>query len=95
MKELAYLLNCFASLALWVKLLIFFLIAAAILGAYYLFGLLIALLVAVGIVALVLLFAFYLLVVFWIRRAKAAKMRGEIATTGACGRFMLASSPKR
>ena len=83
MKELAYLLNSFASLALWVKLLIFFLIAAAILGAYYLFGLLIALLVAIGIVALVLLFAFYLLVVFWIRRGKAAKMRGEIATTGA------------
>ena len=34
-------------------------------------------LVAIGIAALALLFAFYLLVVFWIRRGKAAKMRGE------------------
>ena len=83
MKELAYLYNAFASLALWVKLLIFFLIAALILGAYYLFGLQAALLVAIGIVTLVLIFAFYLLLVYWVRRRRAAKMRGDIATTGA------------
>ena len=52
MKELAYLYNAFASLALWVKLLIFFLIAAVILAAYYIFGLQTALLVAIGIAAL-------------------------------------------
>ena len=83
MKELAYLYNAFASLALWVKLLIFFLIAAVILAAYYIFGLQTALLVAIGIAALVLVFAFYLLIVFWVRRRRAAKMRGEIAGTGA------------
>jgi hypothetical protein len=82
-KELAYLYNAFASLALWVKLLIFFLIAAVILGTYYLCGLLIALLVAIGIACLIFIFAFYLLVVFWVRRGRAAKMRGEIAATGA------------
>jgi IcmF-related N-terminal domain len=82
-KELAYLYNAFASLTLWVKLLIFFLIAAVILGTYYLCGLLIALLVAIGIACLILVFAFYLLVVFWVRRGRAAKMRGEIAATGA------------
>jgi hypothetical protein len=82
-KELAYLFNAFASLALWVKLLVFVLIAAAILGAYYVFGLQMALLVAVGIAALGLLLAFYLLIVFWVRRHRAAKMRGEIAGTGA------------
>jgi IcmF-related N-terminal domain len=82
-KELAYLFNAFGSLALWVKLLIFVLIAAVILASYYIFGLLIALLVAIGIAALILIFAFYLLIVFWVRRSRAAKMRGEIATTGA------------
>ena len=51
MKELAYLFNAFASLALWVKLVIFLLIAAVIFGAYYLFGLQTALLVAIGIAA--------------------------------------------
>ena len=83
MKELAYLFNAFGSLALWVKLLIFVLIAAVILASYYIFGLLVALLVAIGIAALILIFAFYLLIVFWVRRSRAAKMRGEIATTGA------------
>jgi hypothetical protein len=82
-KELAYLYNAFASLALWVKLLIFFLITALILGAYYLFGLQAALLVAIGIATLVLIFAFYLLLVYWVRRRRATKMRGDIATTGA------------
>jgi hypothetical protein len=82
-KELAYLFNAFASLALWVKLLIFLLIAGVIFAAYYLFGLETALLVAIGIAALVLIFALYLLVVFWVRRHRAAKMRGEIAGTGA------------
>jgi IcmF-related N-terminal domain len=82
-KELAYLFNAFGSLALWVKLLIFVLIAAVILASYYIFGLLIALLVAIGIAALILIFAFYLLIVFWVRRSRAAKMQGEIATTGA------------
>ncbi|MBV9645472.1 MAG: hypothetical protein JO334_18085 [Verrucomicrobia bacterium] len=83
MKELAYLLNAFASLALWLKLVIFLLLATIILGAYYFFGFQAALLVAIGVAALVLLFAFYLLVVFWVRRHRAAKMRGEIAGTGA------------
>ncbi len=83
MKELAYLFNVFASLALWVKLLLFLLIAAVIFGAYYLFGLQTALLVAIGIVLLVLILALYLLIVFWVRRHRAAKMRGEIAGTGA------------
>ena len=83
MKEIAYLYNAFASLALWVKLLLFFLIAAVILAAYYFFGLQTALLVAIGIAVLFLIFAFYLLVVFWVRRRRASKMRGEIATSGA------------
>ena len=83
MKELAYLYNAFASLALWVKLVLFLLIVALILGAYYVFGLLTALLVAIGIAALILVFAFYLLIVFWVRRRQAAKMQGEIAATGA------------
>ncbi|MBV8142357.1 MAG: hypothetical protein JOZ60_09960, partial [Verrucomicrobia bacterium] len=83
MKELAYLFNAFASLALWVKLLLFLLIGAFIFAAYYVFGLRTALLVAIGIAALVLLFALYLLIVFWARQRRAATMRGEIAGTGA------------
>jgi ImcF (intracellular multiplication and macrophage-killing)-related protein len=82
-KELAYLFNAFASLATWVKLVIFLLIAATIFGAYYLFGLQIALLVAIGILVLALIFALYLLIVFWVRRRRAAAMRGEIATSAA------------
>jgi type VI protein secretion system component VasK len=82
-KELAYLLNAFASLALWVKVVVFALIVATVFGAYYVFGLQTALLVSIGIGALILIFAFYLLVVFWVRRGRAAKMRGEIAGTGA------------
>jgi hypothetical protein len=82
-KEIAYLYNAFASLALWVKLVLFFLIAAVILAAYYFFGLQTALLVAIGIAVLFLIFAFYLLIVFWVRRRRASKMRGEIAASGA------------
>jgi hypothetical protein len=82
-KELAYLYNAFASLALWLKVVIFALIVAIIFCAYYVFGLQTALLVAIGIAGLILIFAFYLLLVFWVRRGRAAKMRGEIAGTGA------------
>ena len=83
MKELAYLFNAFASLALWARLLIFILVAGAIVGAYYFFGLKIALLVAIGFLGLALIFALYLLVIFWLRRHRAAQMRGEIATSAA------------
>ena len=83
MKAIAKLFNAFASLALWVKLVIFLLITALVLSAYYFFGLQAALLVAIGIAALALMFAFYLLILFWVRARRAEKMRGEIATTGA------------
>jgi hypothetical protein len=82
-KALAFLLNAFASLALWVKLLIFFFITVVLFGTYYVFGVQAALLVAVGIVALWLLIALYLLVVFWFRQRRAARMRGEIAGASA------------
>jgi IcmF-related N-terminal domain len=80
-KELAYLYNAFASLALWLKLLLFILVALAILGAYYFFGLQTALLVAVSFFLLALIFALYLLIIFWVRQHRAARMRGEIATS--------------
>jgi hypothetical protein len=82
-KALAFLLNAFASLALWTRLLIFFLILAVVFGTYYVFGLQAALLVAAGILALWLLVALYLLLVFWLRQRRAARMRGEIAGAGA------------
>ena len=83
MKALAFLLNAFASLALWVKLLIFFAIAIVLFGTYYVLGVQAALLVAIGIVGLWLLVALYLLLVFWLRQRKAARMRGEIAGASA------------
>jgi type VI protein secretion system component VasK len=82
-KALKYLFNVFAGLALWVKLLIFVLIAVVVFAAYYLFGLPVALLVVLGILALWILVALYLLLVFWVRERRAAKMRGEIAQAGA------------
>jgi IcmF-related N-terminal domain len=82
-KALAFLFNAFASLALWAKLLISFLIVAVIFGTYYFFGLQAALLVAAGILALWLIVALYLLLVFWLRQRRAARMRGEIAGAGA------------
>ena len=72
MKALAFLLNAFASLALWTRLLIFFLILAVVFGTYYVLGLQAALLVAAGILALWLLVALYLLLVFWLRQRRAA-----------------------
>ena len=83
MKELAYLFNAVASLAFWVKLLTFVLVAGTIIGSYYLFGIQIALLVAAGFLGLALIFILYLLIIFWMRRRRAAQMQGEIATTGA------------
>ncbi|HYY29834.1 MAG TPA: type VI secretion protein IcmF/TssM N-terminal domain-containing protein [Chthoniobacterales bacterium] len=83
MKALKYVYNVFAGLALWVKLLLFVLIAAVIFAAYYLFGLPVALLVALGILLLWILVALYLLLVFWFRERRASKMRGEISQAGA------------
>jgi hypothetical protein len=82
-RELAYLFNAFSSLALWVKVVILFLLATTIIGAAAFFGARIAIIVALGILILALLFGLYLLLVFWVRRRRAAELRGEIAGTAA------------
>ena len=83
MKELAYLFNAFASLALWVKVVILVLLATTIIGVAAFFGPGVALIVGLGILILFLILGLYLLLVFWVRRHKAAELRGEIATTAA------------
>jgi type VI protein secretion system component VasK len=82
-KELAYLFNAFASLALWVKVVILVLLATTIIGVAAFFGPGVALIVGLGILILFLILGLYLLLVFWVRRHKAAELRGEIATTAA------------
>jgi type VI protein secretion system component VasK len=82
-KELAYLFKAFAGLANWVKVLILVLLATTIIGAAAFFGVQVAIIVALGILILALILGLYLLLVFWVRRRKAAELRGEIATTAA------------
>jgi hypothetical protein len=82
-KELAYLFNAFAGLATWVKVVILFLVATTIIGIAAFFGPRVALIVALGIVFLALILGLYLLLVFWVRRRRAAEMRGELAATAA------------
>ncbi|MBV8414718.1 MAG: hypothetical protein JO251_05850, partial [Verrucomicrobia bacterium] len=83
MKELVYLFKAFASLATWVKVLILVLLATTIIGAAAFFGVQVAIIVALGILILALILGLYLLLVYWVRRRKAAELRGEIATTAA------------
>ena len=83
MKELAYLFNAFSNLAIWVKVVILFLLATTIIGVAAFFGVRIAIIVALGILILALLFGFYLLLVLWVRRRRAAELRGEIAANAA------------
>jgi hypothetical protein len=82
-KELAYLFKAFAGLATWVKVLILVLLATTIIGAAAFFGAQVAIIVALGILILALILGLYLLLVYWVRRRKAAELRGEIATTAA------------
>jgi hypothetical protein len=82
-KELAYLFNVFAGLATWVKAVILFLVATTIIGFAAFFGPRVALIVALGIVFLALIFSLYLLLFFWVRRRRAAEMRGELVATAA------------
>jgi len=82
-KELAYLFKAFASLSTWVKVVILILLATTIIGAAAFFGVQVALIVALGILIIALILGLYLLLVFWVRRRKAAELRGEIATSAA------------
>jgi IcmF-related N-terminal domain len=82
-KELAYLFNAFLGLATWVKVVILFLVATTIIGIAGFFGPRVALIVALGIVFLALILTVYLLLVFWVRRRRAAEMRGELVATAA------------
>ncbi|HZC34131.1 MAG TPA: hypothetical protein VE242_00885, partial [Chthoniobacterales bacterium] len=83
MKELSYLFSAFSGLATWVKAVILFLTATTIIGIAALFGPRVALIVALGIVFLTLILGLYLLLVFWVRRRRAAEMRGELVATAA------------
>jgi hypothetical protein len=82
-KELAYLAGAFRALALWVKLVILILLATTIIGAAAFFGPTVALIVALGILFLALIFGLYLLLVHWVRKRRAAEMRGGIAASAA------------
>lgn len=82
-KELAYLFNVFSGLATWVKVVILFLIATTLIGFAAFFGPQVALIVAIGIIFLALIFSLYLLLVYWVRRRRAAEMRGELVATAA------------
>jgi IcmF-related N-terminal domain len=83
MRELEYLLKTFWGLAIWVKVVILFLVATTIIGFASFFGVRVALIVALGIVFLALIFGLYWLLVLWVRRRKAAEMRGELVATAA------------
>lgn len=83
MKELAYLFNAFSGLAAWVKVVILILVATTIIGFAAFFGPQVALIVALGILFLALIFGLYLLLVYWVRRRRAAEMRGEVVSTAA------------
>jgi hypothetical protein len=83
MRELAYLFSTFWNLAYWVRGLIFFLLATTVIGAASFFGVQVAVIVALGILILAIILGLYLLVVLWVRRRKAAEMRGEVVTTAA------------
>ena len=78
MKELGYLFSAFANLATWVKVVILVLLATTIIGVGALFGPHIALIVAIGLLFLAIFLGLYLMIVYWVRRRKAAEMRGEI-----------------
>jgi type VI protein secretion system component VasK len=82
-KELAYLINTFSGLATWVRVVILFLVATTIIGFAAFFGPRVALIVAPGIICLVLILNLYLLLIFWVRRRRAAEMRGELVATPA------------
>ena len=81
MKELAYLFNAFAGLATWVKVVILILVATTIIGFAAFFGPKVALIVALGILFLALIFSLYLLLVLWVRRRQAAT-QGRVPLTG-------------
>ena len=83
MKELAYLFEAFSSLAVWVKAVILFLLATTIIGVAAFFGVRVALIVALGILLLAVIFGLYLLLAFWVRQRRAAELRGEIGRTAA------------
>ncbi len=65
------------------KVVILFLLATTIIGAAAFFGARVAVIVALGILVLALLFGLYLLLALWVRRRRAAELRGEIARTAA------------
>src|SRR3954452_20280099 len=83
MKELSYLVQAFNALAFWVKLVIVVLLATTLIGAAAFFGVQVALIVALGLLLLAVIFGLYLLLAFWIRRRQAAELKGELVTTGA------------
>ncbi|HEY0791526.1 MAG TPA: type VI secretion protein IcmF/TssM N-terminal domain-containing protein [Chthoniobacterales bacterium] len=83
MKEVAYLLKAFGALAVWVRIVIFVLLATTIVGAAAFFGARVALLVAFCLLLLAALFVLYLLLTFWVRRRQAAELKGELVTTAA------------
>ena len=83
MKEFAYLIKAFSGLATWVRAVILFLVATTIIGFAAFFGPRVAFMVALGIIFLALIVALYLLLVLWVRRRRAAEMRGELVATAA------------
>jgi hypothetical protein len=83
MKEISYLIQAFNGLALWVKIVIVVLLATTLIGAAAFFGVQVALIVAIGLLLLAVLFGLYLLLIFWVRRRQSAELKGELATTAA------------
>jgi hypothetical protein len=82
-KELTYLFGVFSGLATWVKVVILSLVATTIIGFAAFFGAQMAILVGLGIIFSALVVSLYLLLVFWVRRRRAAEMRGELVASAA------------
>ena len=83
MKELSYLFQAFNALALLVKIVIAILLATTLIGAAAFCGVQVALIVALGLLLLAILFALYLLLSFWVRRRQSAELKGDLVTTAA------------
>jgi hypothetical protein len=83
LKELGYLINAFRSLALWVKLLVFVLLATTIIGAAAFFGPTVALIVTIGVLVLAVILGLYFLMIFAVRKHQASAMREGIKTAAA------------
>jgi len=76
-KVFAYLISVVANLPIWVKILLYILLSAAIVAIAGYFGLLAAVIAAAIMIALGLALIIYGLLARWVRERKAAELRGE------------------